>query len=269
MYYQNQEDLHMRLKSIAIIVTILALAVCLWGCGEPSADENYVIKAKSGITKTEIGATYNPVISANSDEDGQREIYEEGRIVFNTIKDSDAVFFSLDFDENAIPCFRINTRKTKKGLAKAVGFDDKSDIDYAVKYIGKGVKGFLNQDVEGMQDYDAEGWNKGMFPGGLGKANRVARSSLKWGFDGESPDKYFKKRDLSITCKSIKAKKVAVVDRGALKAFFIIFKAKVHTDSCDGDSVFPSEGKTGTMKIMVGAEYSGNPPIKYFSIYFQ
>lgn len=258
----------MKLKSIAVVVSVLALAVCLWGCGEQSADENNVIKAKSGISKTEIGATYNPVIFADFDEDEQREVYEEGRIVFDTLKDSDAVFFSLDFDENAIPCFRINTRKTKKDLAKAVGLDDKSDIDNAVKYIGKGVKGFLNQNVEGMQDYDANGWNKGMFPGGLGKANRVAQSSLKWGFDGESPDKYFKKRDLSITCKSLKAKKVAVVDNGDIKSFFIIFKAKVHTDSCDGDSVFPSEGKTETMKIMVGAHYSSHPPIKYFSIYF-
>ena len=58
--------------------------------------------------------------------------------MFGTLKDSDAVFFSLDFDENAIPCFRINTRKTKKDLTKAVGLDGKSDIDNAVKFIGKG-----------------------------------------------------------------------------------------------------------------------------------
>ena len=45
----------MKLKSIAVIVSVLALAVCLWGCGEQSADENNVIKAKSGISKTEIG----------------------------------------------------------------------------------------------------------------------------------------------------------------------------------------------------------------------
>ena len=207
----------MKLKSIAVVVSVLALAVCLWGCGEQSADENNVIKAKSGISKTEIGATYYPVIFADFDEDAQKENYEEGRIVFDTLKDSDAVFFSLDFDENAIPCYRINTQKTKKGLAKAVGLDDKSDIDHAVKFIGKGVKGFLNQNVEGMQDDDANGWNKGMFPGGLGNANRVAQHSLKLGFDGESPDKYFKKRDLSITCKSLKAKKVAVVDNGDIK----------------------------------------------------
>ena len=63
----------MKLKSIAVIVSVLALAVCLWGCGEQSADENNVIKAKSGISKTEIGATYNPVIFADFDEDAQKE----------------------------------------------------------------------------------------------------------------------------------------------------------------------------------------------------
>ena len=89
-------------------------------------------------------------------------------------------------------------------------------------------------------------------------------------FEGESPDKYFSDRDLSIKCEDISAEKMTVFmfDKRFLDVC-ILYNAKVRTESCNGESYFPPEGETEDMKIMVCAGYGRQTVTNYYCIYFR
>ena len=97
-----------------------------------------------------------------------------------------------------------------------------------------------------------------------------AMPGMIFSFNGESPDKYFSDRELSIKCDDISAEKVAVFkSNDGFMELFIIYDAKVRTESCKGESYFPPEGETEEMRIMVGASLSSNTVISYDCIYFR
>lgn len=269
-------------KVIGIIVGLAVLA----GLG---AAGYYLFKTSTGVSEdltildagdveTEtVAFTYSPAVLYDPDSDDEEmsnpeyamESYEEGERLFDLMEENEGVFYSADTtgepEDEGYPLVMSN----KAEFAKAIDLASANEIDPIMTNIGVGVKGFLNQDAEGMKDWDVSERRKGMFPSGVGYDFRQAEPGMMICFDGEDPGKYFSDRDLSIKCDSISAEKVTAFKGDGFIELFIIYDAKVRTERCEGDSFFPAEGESEDMRIMVGAHYAKQSVTKYNFICFR
>ena len=272
-------------KVIGIIIGLAVLAGLAMGgyyLFHISTDvaEDMTIEDVGDVETETVGYSDQPGVSydpASDDEDLRdlelaKEEYKCGEELFDLMEENDEAFFFVDTSgvpsEEGWPVVVSN----KEEFAKATGLASVSNVDTVLGVIGVGVKGFLNQDAEGMKEWDACKKRKGMFPSGTDYDRRQANPGLIFSFDGESPDTYFSDRELSIKCEDISTEKVAVFwdsEPDSLWQVIVIYNAKVRTESCKGESVFPPEGETGDMKIMVGAWYGEKTVTSYDCIYFR
>ena len=272
-------------KVIGIIVGLAVLAGLAMGGyylfnASTGAAADMTIEDVSNVETETVGYSYQPGVYYDPESDDEylsdlelaKEDYKCGEELFDLMEENDGVFFVADTTEDPYDGGWPVVVSNKEEFAKAIRLGTVNDVDAVLGVIGTGVEGFLNQDAEGMKDWDACGRGKGMFPSGMGYDLRQADPGLILSFDGESPDTYFSDRELSIKCEDISAEKVAVFcdsDSDSILQFFVIYNVKVRTESCKGESCFPPEGETGDMRIMVGGCYGKKIATSYNCIYFR
>ena len=270
-------------KVIGIIVGLAVLAGLAMGGyylfnASTGAAEDMAIEDVGDVETEIVGYSYQPgvVYDPASDDENLRDLelakedYKCGEELFDLMEENDGAFFFVDISGDTPVGGWPVVVSNKEEFAKATGLASVSEVATIMGVVGVGVEGFLNQDAEGMKDWDACERRIGMFPSGMGYDLRQAEPGLILSFNGESPDTYFSDRELSIKCEDISTEKVAAFySDGPGIQLFVIYNAKVRTESCKGESFFPPEGETGDMKIMVGSWYTKGTVTNYDCIYFR
>ena len=216
----------MKLKIITILTATIVFTLCLCSCGGSNAEENLTIEDQGDVNTETIGSvgyclprTSMPVntenVSFGDDEEEAtiaRLMYAEGENLFDLMENSDASYYYIDdidygWIEEGGSYYLDNkgdvVQCNKEEFAQHTESKSVESVDTILEAIGADVEFFLNQNTKSMKEPYAFGG--GMFGGS--KSWSTYSSSLALGFDEEDPDEYFEKRNLSISCKSITAKK--------------------------------------------------------------
>ena len=217
--------------------------------------QNYAMEEKDSSIETEyIGDVGEFVWSL--DEFGKDETRQNARRLFDMMKNDKGQFFlyrdyagdkfDMDSTEYAESLFRTN--KAYLDVAtEEYDYQPQLTTDFVSTKFGRLVKNYLNSnctkvtyDGFRIEDDDPEGFNS---------ASEIQAYNNKYIFNGKTPEEYFTSKNLDITCNNVEIKKLGLAPSNTY--YFAICEAEVTTNTCDGGSMFPEAGETGTVTVNV------------------
>ena len=260
-------------KVIIGITAVLITLICLGfaGCDSSGNSQKYVIEDQDKIETEAIGTIGECVPYLYQDRSNEEAFFE-------MMADCDSRFIYALSEEGTpdeYTVYQTNKDEFNELLMKNFMFtwkasedDDTYDADYLTSVAGESVYNFLNQ--KGLLKFQDD-------------MSEVDEFMYENTFEGKTPTEYFKERNLSLSCDEVIVDKIGMLAapttyeemgengedvEGLAYSFYAICKANVTTKSCDGDSMFPPEGESKDMTIMLCFE-KDSPYTNYCDILFQ